>query len=66
MKDVLYCVPDSDLIEAARLVAETLREWMDTAEILGGERPVTNWDHYTDSVGGVVSKRHLVQARSVE
>lgn len=66
MPDVLYLVSDSDLIEAARWAAETLPDLMDSAELLSGERPVKSWDHYTDSVGGVVSEKRPVQARSVE
>lgn len=47
--DVQYRVADADLIEAARLAAERLR---DRLADLSSE----DWEHYTDSVGGVVSR----------
>lgn len=46
MKNVLYLIPDRDLIEAARLAAERLRDRL-------ADLCAEGWELYTDSVGGV-------------
>lgn len=57
LPETLSLISDAERIEAARYAAEKLRELMEVCELLGGERPVRNWEHYVDSVGGVHSKR---------
>lgn len=59
MKDVLYLVPDRELIEAARLAAEILEVAMlNRSQLLEFEEPErVRWDHFVDSVGGVTSER---------